>query len=56
MKEESHCAAPRTSKPGFFKRLVDKLDRSLKSKADSRAQQSSCCGSANDDGKGKKCC
>ncbi|WP_309385397.1 hypothetical protein [Cerasicoccus frondis] len=42
------------AKPGFFTRIVSKLDSSMKEKADAKAQQqSSCCGG---DGKGGKCC
>ncbi len=40
-------------KPGFFKRIVDKVDTAMKVKADEKSKQS-CCGS--DDGKGGKCC
>lgn len=36
-------------KKGFWKRLIDKLDRSMEEKA----KQSSCCGK---DAKGGKCC
>lgn len=46
-----------TRKPGLFKRLVDRLDRSLKAKADEKAQASCCCDGSNPDkGKGGKCC
>ncbi len=41
-------------KPGFFKRIVLKLDSSMKEKADAKASES-CCGS-DKDGKGGKCC
>ncbi|WP_309397350.1 hypothetical protein [Cerasicoccus maritimus] len=40
------------AKPGFFTRIISKLDSSMKEKADAKAQQS-CCGG---DGKGGKCC
>lgn len=42
-------------KPGFFKRLVDKLDDSMKAKAEEKSSQSSCCGGSGS-GKGGKCC
>ena len=45
-------AAPR--KPGFVKRLVNRLDAALKAKSEEKAE-SGCCGKA-DDGKGGKCC
>lgn len=44
----------RAKKPGFLGRIFQKLDRSLKQKADEQAQQGSCCGGS--DGKGGKCC
>ena len=40
--------------PGFFGRMVQKLDDSMKQKAEEKAEQGSCCG--NNDGKGGKCC
>jgi hypothetical protein len=40
-------------KPGFFKRLVRKLDAAMKTKAEEKAEQGSCC-SGND--KSGKCC
>ncbi|MCG8528953.1 MAG: hypothetical protein MI748_21425 [Opitutales bacterium] len=40
-------------KVGFFKRIVSKLDDSMKLKAEEKAQNS-CCGGK--DGKGGKCC
>lgn len=45
-------AAPR--KPGFVKRLVNRLDAALKARSEEKAE-SGCCGKA-DDGKGGKCC
>jgi len=39
--------------PGFFGRMIQKLDASMKQKADEKSQQSSCCGS---DDKADKCC
>lgn len=41
-------------KPGFFGRMVQKLDDSMKQKAEEKAQPGSCCGGG--DGKGDKCC
>lgn len=38
--------------PGFFQRMLQKLDQSLKQKADEKSQES-CCGT---DSKGDKCC
>lgn len=40
-------------KPGFFGRMFQKLDDSMKAKADAKAQDNCCSGS---DGKGGKCC
>lgn len=42
-----------SSKPGFFKRIITKLDSSMKEKADEKSKSSCCSGS---DGKGGKCC
>lgn len=39
---------------GFIGRLFEKLDKSMKQKADEKSRESSCCGSS--DGKGGKCC
>lgn len=44
----------KTKKPGFFQKVVSKLDASMKDKADAKAQQSSGCCSGSD--KGGKCC
>lgn len=43
-------------KVGFFKRIVNKLDDSMKLKAEEAEEkaQNSCCGGK--DGKGGKCC
>lgn len=44
-------------KPGFFKRMVSKLDTAMKEKADAKAEEGCCCGpesNANDDSEG--CC
>ncbi len=40
--------------PGFFGRIVQKLDNSMKQKAEQKAEQGTCCGG--NDGKGGKCC
>jgi len=42
--------------PGFFSKMVQKLDNVLKQKADAKAQQGCCCSSGDDKGKGGKCC
>ena len=42
-------------KPGFFKRILSKVDTAMKEKADEQAKDSSCC-SGDDKGKGGKCC
>lgn len=42
-------------KPGFFKRILTKVDTAIKEKADEQAKNSSCC-SDDDKGKGGKCC
>jgi hypothetical protein len=39
---------------GFFGRIFQKLDDSMKQKAETKSKQSSCCGGK--DGKGGKCC
>jgi hypothetical protein len=44
-----------TPKPGFFKRILTKMDAAMKEKADEQAKNSSCC-SGDDKGKGGKCC
>ncbi|MBC2594141.1 hypothetical protein H5P28_07680 [Ruficoccus amylovorans] len=40
-------------KPGLFKRLIERLDRGLKAKADKKAASGCCSGSGD---KGGKCC
>lgn len=40
--------------PGFFGRIVQKLDDSMKQKAEEKSGQGTCCGG--NDGKGGKCC
>lgn len=41
-------------KPGFFGRMMQKLDESLKQKAEEKAEEDSCC--SGKDSKGGKCC
>ncbi|WPJ97695.1 hypothetical protein SH580_08230 [Coraliomargarita algicola] len=41
-------------KPGFFTRILNKVDSSMKAKADQAAQNACCGGDKN--GKGGKCC
>ncbi|MCH6255075.1 hypothetical protein MLD52_00845 [Puniceicoccaceae bacterium K14] len=53
VKKESPVVSKIEKKPGLFGRLFQKLDNSMKEKADEKAEQGSCCG---DDGKGGKCC
>ena len=53
-KEERREPAP-AKEPGFFGRIVRKLDNSLKQKAEEKSQQGSCCGGGGAD-KGGKCC
>ena len=51
MKEEETIVSDATQeKPGFFKRMVDKLDSAMKQKAD-QASEESCCG-----GSSSSCC
>jgi hypothetical protein len=54
MKEASTNTASTAQKkqPGILGRLFQKLDSSMKSKAEEQAQKSSCCGTD----KGGKCC
>jgi len=53
-KTESCCSSSETEKkPGFFSRLVQKIDGSLKQKAEQKSQDGDCCGGS---GKGGKCC
>ena len=40
--------------PGFFGRMVQKMDDSMKQKAEEKAEQGTCCGGS--EGKGGKCC
>jgi hypothetical protein len=59
MKEQETVSQPTTEtskKPGFFKRIIDKIDTAMKVKLKSdEKSQSSCC-SEDSDGKGGKCC
>jgi len=43
-------------KPGFFKRMVNKLDTAMKEKADDQAEEGCCCGSSDTDDTGEGCC
>jgi hypothetical protein len=53
--EQTTKASTQTeAKPGFFGRIFQKLDNSMKQKAAEKADQNSCC--KGDDGKGGKCC
>lgn len=45
--------AAKPARKGFFGRLFDKLDASMKAKAEKKAEEGCCCKS---DGKGSKCC
>ena len=49
-KENSECKSEK--KPGFFGRIFQKMDASMKAKAEAKGE--SCCGG--DDSKGGKCC
>lgn len=53
IKTLTQAPAEAEKKPGLFKRFVQKLDDSMKQKAEEKAQQGSCCGGG---GKGGKCC
>lgn len=48
-------AAKAAKKPGFFGRLMGKLDAAMKAKAEEKAKEGCCCGD-DDTGKGGKCC
>ncbi len=52
-KTTTHRQPPK-EKPGFFKRIVTKMDDAMKAKADQKSQ-SNCC-SGDDKGSGGKCC
>jgi hypothetical protein len=54
MSQETAKSAPASSekKPGFFSRIFQKLDSSLKQKAEAKEGQSCCKGG----GKGGSCC
>jgi len=51
--QETTTTPKQEAKPGFFTRMVSKIDSSMKEKAEANAQQNECC-SGND--KGGKCC
>ena len=53
-KTQSAQSAKDEKKLGFFGRMVQKLDESMKQKAEQKSKQSSCCGGSNS--KGGKCC
>ena len=57
MKDETtpNKLKPSAAKPGFFQRILSKVDTAMKEKAEAQAKQSSCC-SGDDKGKGGKCC
>lgn len=48
--KENCCSTP---KPGFFRRLIERLDRAMKAKAE---KAENCCGPKDGNGKGGKCC
>jgi len=62
MKEMNKATAPEPDKnstatkeqPGFFGRILQKLDNTLKQKAEEKSGEDSCCGGS--DNKGGKCC
>lgn len=47
-------AAKEEKQPGFFGRIFQKLDDSMKQKAEAQSQEQSCC--AGTDSKGNRCC
>tara|TARA_B100000941_G_C28219189_1_gene405830 strand:- start:321 stop:488 length:168 start_codon:yes stop_codon:yes gene_type:complete len=51
---ENNSQAKTEDRPGFFKRMVIKLDSSMKAKADAKAEEPCC--SSSDDKKNGKCC
>jgi hypothetical protein len=59
METKENCCSNETrtpaEKPGFFKRMFDKLDKSMKEKAEKQAEEGCCC-SDEESGKGDKCC
>lgn len=42
--------------PGLLTRMIERLDRAMKEKAEKKATESSCCSPGGKDGKGGKCC
>jgi hypothetical protein len=51
----NHLKPSDAPKPGFFKRILTKVDDAMKEKAEQQAKNSQCC-SGDDNGKGGKCC
>lgn len=45
-----------TEKPGFFKRMVNKLDSAMKEKAEAKAAEGCCCGPDSNDDESESCC
>lgn len=45
-----------TEKPGFFKRMVNKLDTAMKQKAEAKAAEGCCCGPNSNDEDDESCC
>ena len=60
METKENCCSDETmtpEKPGFFKRMFEKLDKSMKEKADKQSGSGCCCGDSDDESaKGTKCC
>lgn len=57
MNEKQSTHAPQERKqPGFLQRMLEKLDRQMKDKAEEKARSGSCCSPDRSDGKGGKCC
>jgi hypothetical protein len=54
IQEADSTVSTQEKKPGFFGRLFQKLDSSMKQKAEEKSKQGSCCGGK--DRKGGKCC
>jgi hypothetical protein len=53
-KQAAAETAKNEKQPGIFGRIFQKLDESMKQKAETKSKQGSCCGGS--DGKGDKCC
>ena len=43
-------------KPGFFKRMVNKLDTAMKEKAEAKAAEGCCCGPESSEDDSESCC